>query len=134
MPVTTANSQSIRLIHLSLLAGVLIFLAVAHFARPESPPQGALRLDVILAVAAAPVLLLALVLRARVPARRASESLDSWWSAQGTTAIIVWSLIEGASLMGVVGYWLTGSTLPLAATAAGVFLFAITAPGRLAAE
>lgn len=128
------DSKSIRLIHLSLLAGVLLFLAVAMFVRSSNPVRAESRLDVVLLAVAVPVLMLALVLKARLPARLASERPDSWWRAHYTQAIIVWSLIEGASLMGIVGFWLTGNSLPLAATAAGVALFALTAPGRLAAE
>jgi hypothetical protein len=134
MPATAPDARSIRFIHLSLLAGVLLFLAVALFARSDTPAPGSSRLDVILLVVAIPLLLLSQVLRARLPARRATERADDWWQTHYTGAVIVWSLIEGASLMGIVGFWLTGNSLPLAATAGGVVLFMLTAPGRLAAE
>lgn len=137
MPVTSSaapDSKSIRLIHLSLLAGVLLFLAVALFVRSDASLSGESRIDLILLAVAVPLLVLALVLRARIPARRASEQPDGWWQTHYTRVVILWSLIESASLMGIVGFWLTGNSLPLAATAAGVFLFAITAPARLAAE
>ena len=128
------DSKSIRLIHLSLLAGVLLFLAVSLFVRSGSPVDGDSRLPLVLLAASLPPLLLSLVLKSRIPPRRAAESADAWWQAHYTRAVIVWSLIEGASLLGVVAFWLTGQSLPLAATAAGILLFGLTAPGRLASE
>jgi hypothetical protein len=125
---------AVRLIHLSLVLGVLLFLAVALFVRRGPPAVAHPQIPTLVVVAGVPLLILSQLLRARLSSRRTAEPSDSWWQANLTPAIVVWSLIEGASLLGIVGFWITGNRLPLALTAAGIVLFVLAAPGRLAAE
>lgn len=136
MPATSTapDTNTVRLIHLSLILGVLLFLAVALFVRSGPAAVTGPRIPTLLVVAGVPILILAQVLRARIAPRRAGERSAAWWQTNLTRAIVVWSLVEAASLLGVVGFWLTGSRLPLALTAAGIVLFVVSAPGRLAAE
>lgn len=128
------DTSTVRLIHLSLVLGVLLFLAVALFVRTGPVAITDPRLPTLLVVAGVPILILAQVLRSRIAPRRAGEPSAVWWQANLTRAILVWSLVEAASLLGIVGFWLTGNRLPLALTAAGVVLFMVSAPGRLAAD
>ncbi|MBA2627798.1 MAG: hypothetical protein H0U85_07280 [Gemmatimonadales bacterium] len=46
-------------------------------------------------------------------------------------AIVIWALIEGPALFGIVTYLLTGDYRTLGATLAGLFLFALFSPARL---
>lgn len=59
----------------------------------------------------------ALVLTPRVPERRASQSVDAYWQTEDVVkaAMIVWFQAEGATLLSIVGYYLTGH-LAVAAT------------------
>lgn len=136
MPATStaSDTNTARLIHVSLILGVLLFLAVALFVRTGPATVTDPRVPAALIVVGIPILILAQVLRSRIAPRRAGERPAAWWQANLTRAILVWSLVEAASLLGIVGFWLTGSRLPLALTAAGIVLFVVAAPGRLAAE
>lgn len=128
------DSKTVRLIHLSLLAGILLFLGVALVARKPLPGAADSPLPLIMLAAGIPLLLLSQLLRARIPARPASEPVDAWWATHYSRAMIVWSLVEAASLMGLVSFWITGNQLSLALPAVGLVLFVVTAPGRLAGE
>lgn len=138
MPTATSappSAAALRLIHLALKLGVLLFLVVAFVVRRGTPPPAAdVPLHIIMLLASLPPIVVALLLRSRLQARRSGESSDAWWAAHGTHAIVIWALVESAGLMGVVGYWVTGNALPLAATAVAFLLFAMTAPARLAGE
>jgi hypothetical protein len=134
MPRTTAapDLRAIRLIHLSLPLGVLLFVAVAVAVRP-APTAAAPVASVTLAAGVA-ALVIAQLVRARIPARSAVQPLTEWWTANFGRAVAAWSLIEAGGLLGAVGFWLTGRPLPLAATAAALALFVLTAPSRLTGE
>jgi hypothetical protein len=136
MPAKSAatDTNTVRLIHLSLILGVLLFLAVALFVRTGPAAVTDPRLPLLLVVVGVPMLILAQVLSSRIAPRRTGEPSVVWWQANLTRAIVVWSLVEGAALLGIVGFWLTGNRLPLALTAAGIVLFVVSAPGRLAAD
>lgn len=135
MHPTSAGSAvpNVRLIHLSMPLGVLLFLGVALFVRASEPaPAGASPLPMIALAAGAPALLLALLLRSRLPSRASSTPEPAWWEANLGRVMVIWAMLEGAALLGVVAYFITGETPPLAVTAAALVLFAMVAPGRLA--
>ena len=128
------DSRSIRIVHAALIAGVVLFLVVALVVRRGVEPPAGPPLHLFLFAAAGPVLLLALVMRSRIPVRSAAQPLDAWWREHYAQAIVVWSLIEGASFLGIVAFWLTGRAAPLAATGVGLLLFLATSPRRLTGE
>lgn len=121
----------IRLIHASLPVGVLLLLAVTLALRPAPAVAPDSAVPFVLLAAGAAALIMALVLRGRLGARNTAEPAAAWWQANLTPAIIVWSLIEGGAMLGVVGYWVTGRPALLALPAAGLVLFLLTAPSRL---
>lgn len=125
--------REIRLIHLALGLGVMLFLAVALVVRSGEPGRAS-SLHLVLLGTGLATLVAALVLRARVSGRNAAQPAVEWWRDNYVSAMVVWSLIEAGSFMGIVGFWVTGNQLPLVVTAAGLVLFVLTAPARLSGE
>jgi hypothetical protein len=64
-------------------------------------------------------------LRRRIPQRSLEEPSTSYWAAPENrgTAIVLWAVTEGAALLGLIGYLVTGALAPaVAAGIAGVAL------------
>jgi len=138
-PLPVANaSRAVRVIHVALVIGLALAGAVLYVVRRASPPLSvgaAPSLAIIVAAIAAITLIMAvLVLRPRVPARRPDQDGDAYWKAALGPAIVLWGAVEGTGLMGAVGYFVTGGTLPLAAFVLGVATLAVVGPGRLEGE
>lgn len=136
-PRTTApNARAMRVIHLALtlgltLAGVVFYLVRRVQQLPplvHSPAVG-----IALAVAAASALVVAVtVVRPRVPEQAPEQTRDSYWedATVRMTVIVLWAVVEGAGLLGAVGYILTGATAPAIALALGIVTLATLGPGR----
>jgi FtsH-binding integral membrane protein len=136
-PRTTApNARAMRVIHLALtlgltLAGVVFYLVRRVQQLPplvHSPAVG-----IALAVAAASALVVAVtVVRPRVPEQAPEQTRDSYWEVATVrmTVIVLWAAVEGAGLLGAVGYILTGATAPAIALALGIVTLATLGPGR----
>jgi hypothetical protein len=89
-----------------------------------------------LALAAVSFVLLAIavsVLRPRVPDRRPEQGSVLFWSDAGSrvSAIMLWATIEGAGLVGAIGYFLTGGTAPAVAFALALGALVLLRPERL---
>ena len=71
------------------------------------------------------------MLKPRVPGRRPSQSIGEYWSTPDVTAkvFLVWFLMEGAGVLGAVGYFLTGAPLPAAAMLLAIVVFWLNGPG-----
>ena len=138
MPVTAPRTtvqtaKTIRMIHASLLTGVLLFAIVAHFllrptlsggtALPSTLVSGLLGLCLVLFI-------LALMLVKRVPRRSSDASPDLFWSTAVTPAMIVWSPLQAAGLIAVFLYAETGSSLGIAIAAVAIVLMAVLRPGH----
>ena len=67
------------------------------------------------------------------PARaiRPGGSQDEWWRENLGKAIVVWSLVEAPSLLGLVAYTLTRDFRTLIATFIGLLFFGSYRPSRL---
>lgn len=136
-PSTQASpSVSARIIHLALVAGVLLFLAVVWWiGRERSVPTEALPDRKVLYIAvflvSAASFSAALFFCNRLDSRAPTETTDDWWRRNQGRAMIIWALVEGPALFGIVGYLLTGDFRVLVATVAGLFLFAHFSPARL---
>ena len=130
----TANpALTTRLIHGSLILGVVFFALVVYFVvRPT-------RADATLPAVARSVLLsvsltaaaMSLALRRRVPTRSREESADLFWTTAAAPALIAWASAESAGLLGVVLYMLDGTPLGLGVTAIAVAFLLVLAPARL---
>jgi hypothetical protein len=129
-------ARTVRILHGALLAGVVLLAGLFVFlvrvqglppSAPESVGNGLTAATLGLVVVATTVL------RRRVPARDPQESADAIWAAAANRgpAIVLWAVTDGACLLALVGYFLTGALAPaVAAGIALVTLFAVR-PGHL---
>lgn len=68
---------------------------------------------------------------ARLGPIRPGGSQDDWWHENLGKAIVVWSLVEAPSLLGLVAYSLTRDFRTLIATFIGLLFFGSYRPSRL---
>lgn len=128
------TAKSVRLIHLSLLAGVLLFAGVAQFVlRPASGNGVAFTPGVVSALLGAALLScgLSLLLLRVMPRRSADESADLFWTRASTPAITAWAPAEGGILLAVIVYWQSGSSAAIVVGVIGLLIFIWLRPGRL---
>lgn len=133
-PVSPGTSA--RIIHGSLVLGVVMFWIVAWFvAQRHALPVSALPERRVLYVA---LFLVSATLfggamftanRLTPPARGASQ--DDWWRANLGKAILIWALVEGPAILGTVAYLLTRDFRALVATFTGLLFFGAYRPSRL---
>jgi len=64
-----------------------------------------------------------LYLKPRVPARRERQPVEEYWSSVTGTILPMWFVMEAASVLAVVGYFLTGLTVTAVAIAVSIDLF-----------
>jgi hypothetical protein len=124
-----------RIIHGALVLGVVMFWALAWAIRDRSLPAEALPdrrvLYVALALVSATLFGAAAFTAGHLvtPSRGATE--DEWWQSNLGRAIVVWALVEGPTLLGLVAYTLTRDFRTLLAPFIGLLLFANYRPRRL---
>ncbi len=123
---------SARIIHLALVLGALLASAALVVVRSGAAPAGAppVMLPVLVAVALGTAMI-ALVLKARLPARTTAATEDAWWAANLHRAIPVWALLESAALAGAVFYFIGVGRAGLIVAAAALTLLVANGPGRL---
>lgn len=133
-PVSPAISA--RIIHAALVLGVLTFWLVAwYLGHTSAVPAEALPdrrvLYVALALVSATLFGAAMFTAGRLGHIRAGTSQDDWWRANLGKAIVIWSLVEAPSLLGLVAYTLTRDFRTLLATFIGLLFFGSYRPSRL---
>jgi heme A synthase len=133
-PVSPAISA--RIIHAALVLGVLLFWLVAwYLGHASSVPADALPnrkvLYVALALVSATLFGGAMFTAARLGPIRPGTSQDDWWRANLSKAIVIWSLVEAPTLLGLVAYALTRDFRTLIATFIGLLFFGSYRPSRL---
>ncbi|PYO63465.1 MAG: hypothetical protein DMD28_02025 [Gemmatimonadetes bacterium] len=126
----------VRILHTALLGGLILSGATLYLARrlSQPPPVGEARvLTLVLAVVSVGVLVIAVgMLRPRVPERRSEQNPEAYWTdASRAAAIVLWAAIEGAGLVGAVGYFLTAAAAPTVAYALALAALVLFRPGRL---
>jgi len=127
------------MVHTALLGGLILSGATLYLARrlsqPPPPPVGEARvLTLVLAVVSVGVLVIAVgMLRPRVPERRSEQNPEAYWTdaSSRAAAIVLWAAIEGAGLVGAVGYFLTAAAAPTVAYALALAALVLFRPGRL---
>jgi hypothetical protein len=131
------SARTARMIHGALTAGCIlaggIFFALR--ARGQGPRlEGETPVGTLMAVVAVVLVVLgATFFRRRVPERVASQSAEDFWGKTATTtpALVMWSMFEGAALMSLVGYLLTGEIAPAVVAAMAIAALIALRPGRL---
>jgi hypothetical protein len=130
-PQPPVTSKTARVIHGALVAGVLLFAIVGHFALKQASADSAGLASnnrVLLGVSLG-ACVLSLLLRGRVPKRSANESADFFWSVAGPYAMQVWAPLEAAGLLSVLVYTWTRSVSAVAVAAVALLLFVVLNPG-----
>jgi hypothetical protein len=135
------NSQvspalSARIIHAALVLGVLMFWLVGwYIGQASAVPAEALPdrrvLYVALALVSATLFGGAVFTASRLGPIRSGTSQDDWWRQNLGRAIVIWSLVEAPSLLGLVAYVLTRDFRTLIATFIGLLFFGSYRPSRL---
>jgi hypothetical protein len=134
--ISTGAPRAVRVLHAALVAGLSSVGATFLFL------QRGLRIDFgfgaglgrVFAVMALVVLAVALFfLRSRIPQRRSDQSPDEYWSARESrdAAIILWAIVQGAGLVGWVGYLLTGSVAPGLIAVVSILSLILIRPSRI---
>ena len=124
-PAPSARSTA-RTLHSFLIASTLIVSAGAGVAARSTGrlQSGFAPIDwagVLLALAALPFYA---ALRGRLPARRETETPDAWWQTHLGRAVLLWTLLELAAMLGAAALLATGY-------AAGFAVLAVIALGGL---
>jgi drug/metabolite transporter (DMT)-like permease len=112
-------------LHRSLVTGLLLLTGVMVVLRSgdmdpslDNQMLGYLLSGVSLLLLAVAVLLL----KPRVPERKPHQPVEEYWSSATPTILPMWFLMEGAGMVAIVGYFLTGQTV--AALAIGISIAA----------
>jgi hypothetical protein len=127
---------SARIIHAALVLGVLMFWLVGwYIGQSSAVPADALPdrrvLYVALALVSATLFGGAMFAASRLGPIRSGTSQDDWWRQNLGKAIVIWSLVEAPSLLGLVAYVLTRDFRTLIATFIGLLFFGSYRPSRL---
>jgi hypothetical protein len=127
----------VRILHTALLGGLILSGAMLYLVRRvlQPPSVGEARvLTLVLAVVSVVLLVIAVgALRPKIPDRRPEQDVNAYWGDADSrgSAIVLWAAIEGAGLVGAIGYFLTGATAPAVAFALAFAALALFRPGRL---
>jgi hypothetical protein len=123
-PATTA-----RILHLALMSSLVLSSVVLSLVPLAPSLPSPLFLYAIFGIAAV-FFAGAMVISTRLPREGASRG-DGWWSQNLPRALVIWSMIEGPSMLGAVGFMLTRDITALIIPGVGLLLFVILGPSRL---
>lgn len=128
------TAKTIRLIHASLITGLLLLFLVTHFILRRTltePLEISTDMLHVLLGAALAGCALSLLLRRRVPQRATDESKDLFWTRAATPALIMWASLEAPCLLAILLYMRTGSQSAIGVAAIAAVLFVILNPAFL---
>lgn len=138
MPPSGAVSPALsaRIIHGSLVLGVVLLVLVSWFVARGNPlPVSALPdrrvLYACLFLVSATLFGGAMFTAYRLQPPAPGASQDDWWRANLGKAIVVWALVEAPAILGTAAYVLTRDFRVLIAAFAGLLLFGTYRPSRL---
>jgi hypothetical protein len=115
-------------LHRSLLTGQLILTGVMVVLRSGDTGMQLSDDNQVLgyglsALSIALVAVALLLLKPRVPVREARQPIEEYWTSATSTILPMWFVMEGAGLIAIVGYFLTGETVAAAAIAISIGAF-----------
>jgi hypothetical protein len=125
----SSPSQTARILHLALMASLVLSSVVLSLVPLAPSLPSPLFLYAVFAIAAV-FFAGALVISTRLP-REGSAQRDAWWSQNLPRALVIWSMIEGPSMLGAVAFMLTRDFTALIIPGVGLLLFVILGPNRL---
>ena len=126
--------RSAKIIHGSLMAGVILFLLVTGWVHRVTPPapvlvSGRLLTYVGLGILAAGLLGLR-VLPGPDPAPAPGQTTDQWWMTSQSRLIVRWAVVEGGCLVNAVLWYVSRDRVSLAAAVAGLAILLALRPSR----
>jgi len=126
--------RSAKIIHGSLMAGVVLFLLVTAWVHRVTPPaplpvSGPLLTYVGLGILAAGLLGLR-VLPGPDPAPAPGQTTDQWWMTSQARLIVRWAVVEGGCLVNGVLWFISRDRVSLAAAVAGLAILLALRPSR----
>ncbi len=129
-PSFSTYFNSMKILHLSLQLGPLLFLAIIHFALIEpAGSDAALRETfryLIPAFAALAIFSGRIVTSKILQAAKSERALETKMNIYRSVSIVRWALVEGVTLFAVVGYFLTSlAILALVALALSAYFFTL---------
>jgi hypothetical protein len=134
-PVSPAISA--RIIHASLVLGVVLFWVVAWYVGANS----SLRISAVpdrpvlyvgLAAVSAILFGAAVYYAGKLTPAHPRVSQDEWWRLNLSRAIGIWALVEAPTILGTITYLVTRDFRALLAPFTGLLLFVNYRPSRLA--
>ena len=142
-PAQTTAPQNVPLMHRFLGFGLVLIAVAAVVAKSSGvvstpPPDDVTQMlaYVFSGIAVVLAVVAFLFFKPRVPARKPGQTVDAYWStpAVAAKAMLVWFVLEGGALMGVLGYFLTGEVIAAGAALFGVAAFWLCGPNVFARE
>ena len=142
-PAQNTAPQNVPLLHRFLGFGLVLIAVAAVIAKSagvvSTPPPDDVTQMLAYAFAGIAVVLVVvafLFLKPRVPERKPGQTVDAYWSTPevAAKAMLVWFLLEGGAIMGVLGYFLTGDVVAAGAAMFGVAAFWLCGPNVFAKE
>jgi len=134
--ISAGATRAVRIVHAALVAGLSMvgatFLVLLRALRMNFGFGAGL--GRLFAVMSLVVLAVALFfLRSRIPQRRSDQSPDEYWSAHESrdAAVILWAIVQGAGMVGWVGYLLTGSVAPGLIAVVSILSLILIRPSRI---
>lgn len=129
-------ARTIRFMHFALFAGVAVMAIVLGIMRSQAHPSVTAGPAIGLMLSGMAVLALAVataLLRPRIAPRGSDQAPDDYWNTPSSrgSAMLLWAVIEGAGLIGVVGFYLTGHLAPIGVVVVALVLGALFRPAAL---
>lgn len=130
---------SAPLLHRFLGIGLVLLTVAAGALRlagtiPMLPPDEATALlgPSFAVIAAALIVMVWFIFTPAVPQRRPGQSIDAYWTDPAVLAKVmrVWFLAEGAGVLSLVGYFITGSSIVAATAGVALVSFWLCGPSR----
>jgi hypothetical protein len=131
-----AAARAVRILHAALVIGLILVGGVFVFLLRGLGPSLTNTPLIGYATAGLGLANLAVVVgvfRPRIPQRRTDQSPDDYWATNEAraAAIVIWAMVEGAGLISLVGYFLTGAVIPAAVAALAVMTLIVLRPSQL---
>jgi hypothetical protein len=116
----------------SVILGMFLFLVYGLHIGPLLPPgsQSSILGYGLAAISVGATPFALLVLRPRAGRRNPGQTVDAYWDSESRAGpLLFWVVAEGGGVMGAVGFLMSGSLLPLLASAGSIAILAAVGPG-----
>ena len=130
-------TQTAKIIHAAVFGGLvaafLVFLFLQGTVTSSQPAETERIFRVIGYALVAAAIVVPLVIRGRIPLRGSDLDVNTWWSENLPTALVLWAVAEGCGLGALVLGWVVNNTTLMAVgAAAGLAVLFVNRPSRLA--